>query len=175
MFLKGLLTYRTIQFSMSSGCCHPKIHFLARPAPARVDWPRLRLASPIQLITPEPTVPSGGQKIRGPISFTNSASQTSVKFAVSLSRLPGPSTTLLIYFSVDVATSNRSNFTKLEAAVNRLFFFSADLFYPGTASQSNSQRTFRHNTKNQNWRKGFPRKVIRKFFTGMLFAMKAGQ
>src|SRR5213594_3210958 len=22
--LKGLLTYRTIQFSMSSGCCHPK-------------------------------------------------------------------------------------------------------------------------------------------------------
>ncbi len=23
MLLKGLLTYRTIHFSMSSGCCHP--------------------------------------------------------------------------------------------------------------------------------------------------------
>jgi hypothetical protein len=36
MLLKGLLTYRTIQFSMSSGCCHPyklvSIHPGFRPA-----------------------------------------------------------------------------------------------------------------------------------------------
>jgi hypothetical protein len=71
----------------------------------------------------EPTIPSGGQKIRGPISFTNSASQTSVKFAVRLTHLRRPSTTLLIYFSVNIATSNWNNFIKLEAGVNRYFSF----------------------------------------------------
>jgi hypothetical protein len=85
---KGLLTYRTIQFSMSSGCFHPK-NLQAIKA-------HLRLRPPF---------PSG-ESTKGPQAdplFT-SAFQTSVVFAVNLPGLRQPSTKILNFFSTGVAS-----------------------------------------------------------------------
>jgi hypothetical protein len=78
--MKGLLTYRTIQFSMSSGCYHPKNHFKAVFRSMTFygfDLCPWRAATFIHF--------QRTKNPRGRFILPNSATQTLVKFAASLS------------------------------------------------------------------------------------------
>ena len=73
LYLKGLLTYRTIQFSMSSGCCHPK-KLLTLAAPARFNFRAVHTTS-------NPAIAPAIQGTKNPsadLITLNSASQTFV-------------------------------------------------------------------------------------------------
>ena len=132
--LKGLLTYRTIQFSMSSGCCHPKISLLSRRASELSLYP----------------LPNWGTKILSADLITfNSAAQSSVNFAAILRRLRRLSKTFFSFFP-GLRTRNWTQFTRTRAVV-KIFL---QLFF--AARTSNSQRTKGGNpTTTQNLRKCF--------------------
>jgi hypothetical protein len=121
---------------MSSGCYHPKIHSGSKcldeaSIGLRSDWVR-RCFSPRARVNS----PSGGQKTREPISFTDSASQTSVKFVVNLLLTP-PAVNNFFTFFGRCCSQQPAHLINLGAVVNCLITFFQKSF---AASDSNSTR-----------------------------------
>ncbi len=115
MPLKGLLTYRTIQFSMSSGCCHPKTRFalvcLADPGSCPVS----HALSPIR--------PGSIQRTKNPsadLIILNSASQTFVNSRLLYQCRAGCQRLSFLFLPV----LRTCNFRKLTifAAIVKIFF-----------------------------------------------------
>ena len=141
---KGLLTYRTIQFSMSSGCFHPKnlIAFLRDHS----------LSHPDSFVIS----PSGGQKIlRADFLLHNSATQTFVNFAVSLFQTAPTVNSALHFFVPDrCCCQQREHFIKLPTAVNSFFIFFQNIFSPPPVIQTFKEQG-RDNSPILNHRKSF--------------------
>ena len=140
LYLKGLLTYRTIQFSMSSGCCHPKNSFCS----ARLDQPSARPCPSHRLLSPI----RGTKNPSADLIILNSASQTSVNSQPFYSRLRRLSKTFFLFVCRGCA-SQLDSIYPYQSGCQKLFllFFAAEI--------SDSQRTRAENILSQNLRKYF--------------------
>jgi hypothetical protein len=126
--LKGLLTYRTIQFSMSSGCCHPKI-LPPRPASGTARRPQRPFPTP-GISTADR---SRRQKIRGPISSLSLRPlRPLLSSAFNLPNLCHLSKLSFDYFPA-CGSTNRQQFTPLPTFVKGFF---------STTASFNSQRSW---------------------------------
>jgi len=93
--------------------------------------------------------------------FPNSASQTSVKFAISLSRLHRPSTTLFYFFRPGSFAGNSNTLSNRKRTATPIFVFSAKIFK--SLPLLDSQRTFKKHTANEFRRKRFLKKLLNFF------------
>jgi hypothetical protein len=111
--LKGLLTYRTIQFSMNSGRCRPKNSFPAGPFPHHI----LPASGSSASHFPNP----GKKNLSADLIILNSASQSFVSFAAILFTLRRLSKTFFTFFA-GVASSQLHLIYPYQSGCQKLFY-----------------------------------------------------
>jgi hypothetical protein len=124
---KGLLTYRTFQFSMSSGCFHPKNLSPGGPNSASLSTAdRLPLSPGFAGTFPN----QGDKKSEEPVFLSNSASQTLVKFAGNLPELRRLSTLLFCVFQPVLLAATSSIYQTGSGRQQETFSFFVTLWSP---------------------------------------------